>query len=118
MKKYRQILILETGSVVDTYSPIKHPYVYFAHNVIRTPHTVLFQVMSQICKSPLSWRDTTIVSLDDEKFSAELLDVSFNGVFVVKTTTKTSVEEENHYYKFENVSETNNKIKFKFETLT
>lgn len=121
----RQVLILETGEVEDKVSgesPAKS-YAWVGWNYLRTPHSVLFQERAEICKSLLAWDDTTIASIDDEKFTSTYFDVPFDGVFVIRT----AVEEGGYtYYKFEFLSEEENppdekltfKITFKFAPMT
>ncbi len=117
----RQALVLESGEVKDIPpgESTSEPNAWMAWNFLRTPHSVLFQERAEICKSPLSWDDTTIASADDEKFTSTYLDVPFDGVFVIRT----AVEEGGYtYYKFEYITEEgtppDEKITFKFSPMT
>ena len=100
----RQALVLESGEVEDIPpgGSIAKPYAWLAWNFIRTPHSVLFQERGEICKSPLDWDATTIASVDEEKFTPNYLDVSFDGVFMIRIPVEGGGYT---YYKFEFISE-------------
>ena len=112
-----QALVLESGEVKDIPpgESIPEPNAWVGWNFTRSTHSVLFQEMSEIYKSPLGWDETTIGAVEDEKFTQGYLDVPFDGVFVIRT----AVEEGGWtYYKFEFISEEgappDEKIMFKF----
>ena len=115
-----QALVLESGEVKDIPpgESTSEPNAWMAWNFLRTPHSVLFQERAEICKSPLDWDATTIASVDEEKFTPNYLDVSFDGVFMIRIPVEGGGWT---YYTFEFISEEgtppDQKIKFKFVAL-